>query len=87
MEKSTALTLMIDQMLIGFLALAFAAWAGVVWKGLRRIAEKFDELKRDIMEHLLMIERRLTELEVLSERREAEQKGKKVLELKDLQSK
>lgn len=56
-------SVLFDQIMLGVLAVAFVAWAGVVWHGLREIAGKFDSLRTDVMNHLLGIERRLSCLE------------------------
>lgn len=60
--------------IMSLLVIAFTAWAGVVWKGLKTIGDKFDALREDMniksdalrkemLEHLLDTERRLTLLE------------------------
>lgn len=80
MEEANEITFMFDKFMLGLLAVAFTAWAGVVWQGLRKISDKFDMLKQGLMDHLIKIERRLTSLEVIAKQRK-EQEAKKVLKL------
>lgn len=79
--------MLFDQVLLGVLTLAFTAWAGVVWSGLKSIGAKFDafrvelssktdDLRQDMMEHLLETEGRLTRLEAIVESALAEKRGK-----------
>lgn len=49
----------INNVVLGALSFAFTAWAGVVWRGLRHIADKFDALKA----YVVATEKRLTVLE------------------------
>lgn len=79
--------MLFDQILLGILTLAFTAWAGVVWSGLKRVGDKFDllrtelsgktdDLRRDMMEHLLETEGRLTRLEAIVESALTKKQGK-----------
>lgn len=78
--------MLFDQILLGILTIAFTAWAGVVWTGLKSIGVKFDQLRtelssktddlrKDMMEHLLETEGRLTRLEAIVESALAEKRG------------
>jgi flagellar capping protein FliD len=49
--------------IIGMLAIAFLAWAGVVWDGTQSIANKMDSLANKIHDYQVQTENRLTELE------------------------
>lgn len=56
------------EVLAALLVVAFTAWAGVVWHGLRRLDVKLDALLGELHKDRLVLERRVSTLEVIVER-------------------
>lgn len=54
---------LIQEALLGILAVAFLAWAGVVWKASKTLSEKFDNMRREFHEYTITMEHRITEVE------------------------
>lgn len=61
--------------MLGVLAVAFLAWAGVVWGASKQLAEKFDNMRKDFHAYSLSMERRITEMEGVLSRMESEIKS------------
>lgn len=57
------MSLFLQEALLGVLAVAFLAWAGVVWRASRLLADKFDEMRADFHKYSVRVEHRLTRLE------------------------
>lgn len=49
--------------MIGILAIAFVAWAGVVWRASKLLSEKFDAMRADFHAYSIRVEHRITCLE------------------------
>ena len=68
------------EVLVGILAIAFAGWAGVVWKASQNLSAKFDNMMTEFRRHVIATEHRVTKLEaeaakileLLEERRDRE---------------
>lgn len=54
------------EVLVGILALAFAGWAGVVWKASQNLSTKFDNMMTEFRRHVIATEHRVTKLEAES---------------------
>lgn len=57
--------LIMTEIMAALLVIAFTTWAGVVWKGLKGLRDKLDELLQDIHADRIELERRISTLEVL----------------------
>ncbi len=51
------------EVLVGILAVAFAGWAGVVWKASQNLSTKFDNMMTEFRRHVIATEHRVTKLE------------------------
>lgn len=57
--------LILQEAMLGVLSVAFLAWAGVVWKASKSLAEKFDKMRQDFHGYTISTEHRITVLEGL----------------------
>lgn len=56
-------SVIVQDVLLSLLAVAFLAWAGVVWRASKLLADKFDEMRTEFHASSLRVEHRLTRLE------------------------
>lgn len=62
-EPDFALWMLMEEMILTILSIAFVAWAGVVWRASNVLAGKLDEMRDAFNKHSLRTEHRLTVLE------------------------